>query len=87
MKLARAKGTVTATAKDSSLTGKKLLLVDVEDGRGKVIESSVVAVDTCGAGVGDLVLVSFGSASRLPASTAGVVTDAAIVAVVEHVSL
>lgn len=87
MKLARIKGTVTATIKDASLSGHKLLVADIEDGKGKVLEASVVAVDACGAGIGDLVLVTFGSAARLPTATTGTPTDAAIIAVVEQVSL
>ena len=71
MKLARVTGTVEATVKAASLTGKKLLLVDLIDGLGEVAVPAFVAVDTCGAGVGDQVLVTFNSAARLPGDVGG----------------
>ena len=87
MKLARVTGTVEATAKDAGLTGSKLMLVDLIDGYGDVAVPAFVAVDTCGAGVGDQVLVTFNSAARMVASLATVPTDAAIVAVVDRVTV
>ena len=87
MQLARVTGTVTATVKQAPLTGLKLLLTDVIDGAGAVLNPSVVAADTCGAGVGDTVLVVLGSAARLPGGTAGVPLDAAIVAIVDEVDV
>ena len=87
MKLARVTGTVEATAKDAGLTGTKLMLVDLIDGYGDVAVPAFVAVDTCGAGVGDQVLVTFNSAARMVASLATVPTDAAIVAVVDRVTV
>ena len=87
MKLARVTGTVEATAKEAALTGHKLLLADVTDGVGAVIEPAVVAVDACGAGVGDQVLVTFNSAARMPDRAAGAPVDATIVAVIDRVTL
>ena len=49
MKLGRVTGTVTATARDARLTGLKLLICDIVDGKGKVLEPAHVAVDTVGA--------------------------------------
>jgi microcompartment protein CcmK/EutM len=87
MKLARVTGTVEATVKDPALTGQKLLLTDVVDGGGKVTEPAVVAVDGCGAGVGDQVLLTFNSAARMPSQAAGAPVDATIIAVVDRVTL
>ena len=87
MKLAQVTGTVTATAKDAALVGGTLLLADIVDGHGKVIEQACVAFDTVGAGVGDTVLLSFGSAARLPQSTTAAPVDAAVIAVVDRVSV
>ena len=86
MRVARVTGTVTATAKDAQLTGFKLLLTDIVDASGKVLEPAVVAADTCGAGVGDLVMLVQGSAARLPAGLAGVPVDACVIAVVDDVA-
>lgn len=87
MKLARVVGTVTATAKDAQLVGCTLLLCDVIDGGGKVTKYGLVANDTVGAGVGDSVLVTTGSAARMAAGSAGAPLDATIVAVVDQVTL
>jgi len=87
MRLGRVSGTVHATVKDAQLTGRALLLVDVTDGSGKVLEPARIAVDTCGAGVGDVVMITEGSAARLPTGMAGAPVDAAIVAVIDSVSV
>jgi len=86
MRLARVKGTVTATAKPDSLSGRALLLVDIVDGSDSTLETAVVAVDTCGAGTGDLVLLALGSAARLSVDTSGAPIDCAAIAVVDTVS-
>ncbi len=87
MKLARITGSVTATVKDSGLSGTVLLVCNVEDGGGAVLEKSVIAADTCGAGPGDLVLLVTGSAARLPAKTGGLPVDATVVAIVDHIDI
>lgn len=87
MKLARVTGTVTATAKDARLTGLTLLVCDIVDGTGKVLEPAQVAVDTVGAGTGDQVLIAAGSAARLPVQTTGAPVDAVITAIVDRVEI
>lgn len=90
MRLARVTGTVTATTKPDSLSGRTLLLVDIvegSDGKRKAsLESGVVAVDTCGAGKGDLVIIAQGSAARLSTDTSGAPVDCAVIAIVDTVS-
>jgi microcompartment protein CcmK/EutM len=87
MKIARITGTVTATVKDPKLSGLTLLVADVEDGAGKVLEKSVVLADACSAGVGDLVLAVTGSAARIPARTGGLPVDMVAAAIVDHVDI
>ena len=87
MRLARITGTATATLKDAGLAGKALLIADVVDGNGTVLDAAIVAVDTVGAGVGDTVLIVTGSAARLPTGSAGAPIDANIIAIVEQISL
>jgi microcompartment protein CcmK/EutM len=45
----------------------------------------MVVVDTCGAGVGDTVLITMGSAARMPSAVTGAPVDASIVAIVEQI--
>lgn len=87
MKLARVIGSVTATAKDAQLVGLKLMVCDIVDGAGKVLEPANVAADTVGAGAGDLVVITTGSSARIPAETTGVPVDAVITAIVDRVDL
>lgn len=85
MRLGKVIGTVTATVKEPQIAAKPLLVVDVITAAGKVSEPSVVAVDTVGAGVGDQVLITQGSAARIPQGTATSPIDATIIAVVDAV--
>lgn len=87
MKLARITGSVEATVKDASLTGKKLLIADVIDETGAAVESAVVAVDTVGAGEGDQVLITMNGAARMPGGAAGAPVDATIIAIVDRVTV
>ncbi|OED35724.1 hypothetical protein AB833_29385 [Chromatiales bacterium (ex Bugula neritina AB1)] len=87
MKIARITGTVTATIKDSQLAGVVLLVADIEDADGTIVEKSVVAADSCSAGPGDLVLLASGSAARLPVTLAGRPVDLAVVAVLETLTI
>ena len=87
MRLARITGTATATAKDPRLVGGTLLVADIIDGDGTVLDPAFVALDTVGAGVGDTVLLTFGSAARLPQTATAVPVDAAVIAVIDRVDL
>lgn len=75
MKIGVVSGSVWATKKSPGLTGHPLLLVRMQD-------HTVVADDLVGAGVGDTVLVSFGSAAR--ADSPGTPVDAAIVGIIDQ---
>ncbi len=87
MKIARVTGTVTGTVKDSQLSGQKMLIVDVLDAEGNVVEGSVVALDVCSAGPGDMVVLTTGSAARLPSQTSGIATDATVIAIIDEITL
>ncbi len=87
MKLAQVTGTVTATAKNAHLVGAKMLVCDLTDAHGEVSEAACVAIDTVGAGVGDQVLVAHGSAARIALQAAVAPVDAAIIAVVDTVTV
>ncbi len=86
MKLGKVTGNVTATAKAERLTGQKLLIVDVIDAKGAVVTPSLVAPDTVGAGVGDTVLMTQGSAARMAQGLSSAPIDLAIIAIVDDVN-
>ena len=87
MKIARVIGSVSGTIKDARLVGQKLLLVDVVDSNGAVLDPSLVATDTCGAGIGDMVLLASGSAARVSSETSGVPTDETAVMLVDEITV
>jgi len=87
MRLARVTGTVTATVKEAGLSGLRLLLVDVVDGAGTVLEPGRVVADGLGAGPGETVLIVEGSAARMAGASAGVAVDAAVAAIVDQVDV
>ena len=64
MLLGKVIGTVWATRKDEKLTGLKLLLVRHVELDYSLKKSYVVAADTVGAGIGEIVLLTTGSSAR-----------------------
>lgn len=87
MELAEVIGSVTATIKAESLGAQKLLLVRSLGAGAEGADAARVAIDTVGAGPGDRVLLTVGSAARQPPSTRSVATDLSIVAIVDSVDL
>lgn len=87
MKLGRVVGTVVASRKDEKLEGLRLYMVqDLSLGiTGR--ESFVVAVDSVGAGVNEVVLYASGSSARQTRETDGRPVDAVIMAIVDTVEV
>ena len=91
VKLGRVIGTAVATVKSRGLDAFKLLLVrDFQDDPLATPDDTsgyYVAIDTVGAGVGEVVLVSFGSAARLFSGVLDAPVDAAIIAILDTVRI
>lgn len=89
MLLAKVVGTVVATKKDETLVGCKLLIVKplkqgLED---KESDEVIVAVDSVGAGIGELVLMVTGTtASRIMTDDKAPV-DAAVIGIVDDIEM
>ena len=83
MQLGKVVGTVIATRRDPGLAGTRLLLVRLMTTDARPRDSHLVAVDTVDAGVGDVVMVTTGSAARQTAITHKRPCDAVIMAVVD----
>jgi len=84
MFLGRVIGTVWATQKEPRLEGLKLMVVREVDLELKPQGKFVVAVDVVQAGVGEVVLVSTGSAARQAPAVEKRPVDALIMAVVDN---
>ncbi len=87
MFLARIMGTVVATRKDERLEGCKLLVVQPLDPEGHDSGQPLVAVDTVSAGYTETVLVVTGSSARMTSRTKDSPVDAAIVGIVDTISV
>lgn len=93
MFLARVIGAVVSTKKDETMLGRKLLLlrpmlVDESDpAQFRPGANTIVAVDSLGAGVDDLVLFCQGSSARQASGMKSLPIDAAIVGLVDTVEV
>jgi carbon dioxide concentrating mechanism protein CcmL len=85
MQIAKVRGTVVSTQKDPSLRGVKLLLLQLVDEEGQLLQSYEVAADSVGAGVDEWVLVSRGSAARQVQGSEQRPLDAAVIAIIDTV--
>jgi ethanolamine utilization protein EutN len=91
--LAKVEGSVVATKKDPSMGGRKLLLlrpqlVDEKDPtRFRPGVNTIVAVDSLGAGVGEMVLFTQGSSARLAPNLKDAPVDAVIIGIVDIVDV
>jgi microcompartment protein CcmK/EutM len=85
MKFARVIGTVVATQKDPKIEGRKFLLVQPVDIAFLPSESPVVAIDSVGAGEGELVMLCAGSSARQTGTTQNTPCDLVIMAIIDTV--
>ena len=87
MIIGRVAGTVVCTKKVDELVGFKLLLVRKLDLDGEPGKDFVIAVDIVGAGEGEKVLVVSGSSSRQTTRTDKKPVDAAVIGIIDTVTL
>jgi len=80
-------GTVWSTKKDEKLVGAKFLIVRKLDLDLNEKSDFVVAVDSVGAGEGEVVLVATGSSSRQTHFTQDKPVDAVIMAIVDKLDI
>jgi microcompartment protein CcmK/EutM len=85
--LGRVIGNVWSTKKDENLVGAKFLIVRQIDLEMKDKDNFVVAVDSVGAGEGEVVLVATGSSSRQTNFTKDKPVDAVIMAIVDKLDI
>jgi ethanolamine utilization protein EutN len=83
MQLARVIGTVVATMKNESLQGRTLLVVQTLDKDLKSTGKPMIAIDSVGAGVGELVFWCRGREASFPFKREDTPTDCTIVGIVD----
>ncbi|MEO6873342.1 MAG: EutN/CcmL family microcompartment protein [Opitutaceae bacterium] len=93
MLLARVIGNVVSTKKDEGMQGRKLLLLrpllvdDAHPASFRPGPTTVVAVDSLGAGVGETVLFCQGSSARQAAGMSTLPVDAVVTGIVDTVEV
>jgi len=93
MFLAKVEGSIVATKKDPKMVGRKLLLLrpmlvdDKDHTKFKPGTNTIVAVDSVGAGEGELVMFCQGSSARLGPGLKDLPVDAVIVGIVDSVDV
>jgi ethanolamine utilization protein EutN len=91
MFVAKVTGAIVATQKVDTMKGHKLLVVEpyrvdeADRTRLKATGRTFVAVDTVGAGAGEMVLIVQGSSARLTPETKSLPIDTAIIGIVDTV--
>lgn len=88
MRIARIIGSAVSTIKAETLRGTKLLVVQPATAADELLdEMPFVAVDAVGAGQGELVLISEGSAARYTSLTENAPVDAVILAILDSLEV
>lgn len=80
-------GNVWATKKEDILVGYKFLIIRLEHPSGGEIHSPIIAVDRLGAGIGDQVMVTMGSAARFVNNDTNIPIDAAIIGIIDSIDV
>ena len=87
MILGKVIGTVWSTKKDENLVGSKLLIVRQLDLDFQEKSNFLIAIDSVGAGEGEVVLVASGSSARQTVITKNKPVDAVIMAIVDKLDV
>ena len=85
MQIAKVIGSVVATRKDELLTGVKLLVIQPVDSKGNNDGSPLVAVDTVGAGSGELIIFAKSKEGAMALPNPNACADAGITGIIDHV--
>jgi microcompartment protein CcmK/EutM len=91
MLIAKVTGSLVATEKVGSMVGYKLLMIEPyrldPKGRGSLVTTGrqMVAVDTVGAGEGEMVLITQGSSARLTPETKSLPVDTVVIGIIDSV--
>ena len=84
MQVAKVIGDVVTTRKDENLQSITLLVLQPLDATGAPSGRTLVAVDSVGAGVGEIVFFVRGKEASFPFHPVAVPADAGVVGIVDH---
>ncbi len=83
MQIARVIGNIVSTVKNATLAGRKLLVIQVLDENLRPTGKPLVAVDSVGAGAGELVFWCRGKEASFPFEGSEIPTDCTIVGIID----
>jgi len=88
VKIGRVAGTVVATICSPVFEGRRLLMVDLLDDKGKATGRDLIAVDTVGAGAGETVLIlDEGNGARQVLKAPDAPVRAVVVGVIDEIEM
>jgi ethanolamine utilization protein EutN len=87
MMLGRVIGNVVATMKNESLLGQRFLIVQPIDREGRDKGKAIVALDSVGAGAGEMIYWCKGKEASFPFLPNEVPTEATIVGIVDELNI
>lgn len=88
MYIGKVVGHLWSTKKEDSLTGMKLMIIEPMDPLNNCKERlPLVAVDSVGAGIGEIVIYTTGSSARKAVMNQEVPIDAAVLGIVDNVEI
>ncbi|MBQ9085514.1 MAG: EutN/CcmL family microcompartment protein [Clostridia bacterium] len=76
------KGHIVSTKKQAALVGSKFMEVQLLK-NGQPTDEYIIAIDSVGAGIGEVVLITTGSSARLALNNTSAPADAVIVGIVD----
>jgi len=76
------RGNIVSTRKQDALVGSKFMEVQILK-NGELTDEFIVAIDSVGAGIGEVVLITTGSSARLALHNTSAPADAVIVGIVD----
>ena len=82
MLMGKVVGNIVSTRKNEDIVGSKILEIRLIKNQQET-DDYIVAIDSVGAGIGEMVLVATGSAARIGCGMADSPVDAAIVGIVD----
>ncbi len=87
MFIAKVIGTIWSTVKDRSLQGYKLQIIQPLNSKGEKVGNPIIAVDTIGAGVDEIVMYITAREAVIPMGVKEAPVDASIVGIIEKIDL
>lgn len=87
MQLGKIIGTIWATRKYEAVTGYKMLFVQPINSKGKNIGEPIIALDTVGAGPGEIIYYVTASEAVIPLDVDMAPVDASIVGIVDSINI